>query len=117
MGALGKGMVSLSSQTSAEKRTYIDVRGDRLEWTRSEVVTQLVDFWFAMGAPPLSALDALAPAIPIPEACRVAVPPFWASIGSGIEKGDAEKAVASAIRGRRPKSGDSAQRSSHASHK
>ena len=64
MGKTGKGMVPLSSQTSEFKRAYLDARADRLNWSRSEVLTKVIDYWMATGAPALSELDS---PTPIPE--------------------------------------------------
>lgn len=80
MGTYGKGMVPLSSQTTEDKRAYLDQRCERLNWTRSEAVTKLVDFWLAIGAPPLSELDALAPTIPIPQNAKEPLRPYWAHL-------------------------------------
>jgi hypothetical protein len=75
MGKFGKGMAPLSSQTSELKRAYLDTRAERLNWTRSEVLTKVIDYWLAMGAPALSELDA---PLPVPAAVISELPSHWA---------------------------------------
>lgn len=89
MSGYGKGVSPLTSQTSQEKRDYLDARAKRLGWSRSEVVSTLIDFWFAMGAPALSDLDALAHPVEIPEGAREKMRTYWAeSLPFDIAEGD-----------------------------
>lgn len=80
MSGYGKGVSPITSQTSAEKRGYLDERGRRLNWSRAEVVTQILDFWFMMGAPALSELDALAPPMKVPDTIVEPLRPYWAHL-------------------------------------
>lgn len=80
MSGYGKDASPLTSQTTADKRAYLDERAKRLNWSRAEVVANLVDFWFAMGAPALSELDALAPVMEIPKEAREPLRPYWQSL-------------------------------------
>jgi hypothetical protein len=80
MSGYAKGVSPLTSQTTTDKRAYIDARAARINWSRAEFITQMVDFWLAMGAPALSEIESLAPALPIPEAARVPLRPYWAHL-------------------------------------
>lgn len=77
MGAFAKGIVSLSSQTTEEKRAYLDQRCERLKWSRAAAVSEIIDFWLALGAPPLSPGDDGDKEIPIPASAAVALPAHW----------------------------------------
>lgn len=74
MGKFGKGMAPFAAQTTEERRAYIDARAKQLGWTRAEVLTQIISFWFALGAPVLNEIDRV---ISIPEECQEPIHPFW----------------------------------------
>ncbi len=77
MSGPAKGMQPVSADISAAKRDYLDARRQSLEWSRAQVVTKIIDFWLAIGAPPLNELDALKPAIALPADVRVPLIPAW----------------------------------------
>lgn len=77
MSGYGKNTAPIASQITPARRSYIDRRSERLNWSRAEVVTQIVAYWFAMGAPALSELDALAPVIPVPKDCQEPLKAYW----------------------------------------
>jgi hypothetical protein len=80
MGYIGKGMVGLSSQTTEDKKAYLKARAARFKGTPSTLVSNLVDLWLALGAPPLCEEDSLEPTLPIPEEISVRLRPYWAHL-------------------------------------
>jgi hypothetical protein len=77
MGAFKAGTVSLSSQTAKEKRDYLDARCARGNWARAAAISEIFDFWLAMGAPPLAPNDDGHIALPVPDKASVEVKPHW----------------------------------------
>lgn len=58
MSGPAKGMLPISADIPAGKREYIDSRIAPLGWSRAQAVAKIVDFWIALGCPPLSDLEA-----------------------------------------------------------
>jgi hypothetical protein len=80
MGYIGKGMVGLSSQTTEDKKAYLKARASRFNGTPSTLVSNLVDLWLALGAPPLCEEDSLETPLPIPAEISVRLRPYWAHL-------------------------------------
>lgn len=78
MSGPAKGMQPISADIAGVKRDYLDARRESLEWSRAQAVTKIIDFWLAIGAPPLNELDALKAIIPIPADAKVPLIPAWA---------------------------------------
>ena len=61
MGKIGQGKARIAGQTTPARYDYILRRGQRLKWTKTKVISRIVEMWFEADCPPLSDLDALAP--------------------------------------------------------
>jgi hypothetical protein len=79
MPGLGKGKAQLNASTTQEKVDYIQARADALGWSNAKAVKTIVDFWLALGAPPLSEHDSAIKPAPIPTAAAVELPTWWKS--------------------------------------
>lgn len=78
MGGTAKGKVQIATSILESKAEYLNARSEALDWrSNSRALSQIVDFWLALGAPPLSELDALRPTQPIPKEIRVPVLRAW----------------------------------------
>ena len=74
MGQHGKDAYSLSSQTTKPKRDYLDARAEALGWSRAQVISAALDFWFALGAPAVTKRDV---SVPVPADASVEMISEW----------------------------------------
>lgn len=66
MGTLGAGKQQITGLAPDARADYLTVRAERLEWTRSKLVTRILEMWFEAGMPPVSHADALLPKLLYP---------------------------------------------------
>lgn len=85
MSGYGKNVAPFTAQIPNAKRDYLDRRGDRLNWSRSKVVAEIINFWFAKGAPSLSEIDAPSIALAIPPDAAESSRPYWVEIVPFVE--------------------------------
>lgn len=78
----GKDVLPITAQVAAPKRDYLDARAARLNWSRAEIVEQVIEFFFAMGCPPLSEIEAHASRLPAPAGCRAEMRPYWTDLAN-----------------------------------
>lgn len=67
MSGTAKGMIQVATSIPEAKAAYLQARADSLEWSNSKTIARVIDFWIALGAPPLSENDATGSQIPIPK--------------------------------------------------
>lgn len=77
MSGPAKGMKQVGTSVSEVRAAYLEARGQALEFSNSKTIGRIIDFWIAVGAPPLSELDAARPHLPVPSAARVPMIPAW----------------------------------------
>lgn len=78
MSGTAKGMIQIATSLSEAKVGYLRARAEALDGSsNSKVLAKIVDFWLALGAPPLSELDAARATVPIPKDIRVPVLRCW----------------------------------------
>lgn len=77
MAGYGKDSKPLFTQTTAAKSDYIDARRSRMRWSRSEMGIEIINFWFAMGAPALAETEVGGKLLHIPKEAEEPVRPYW----------------------------------------
>jgi hypothetical protein len=82
MGYIGQGKARIAGQTTPARYAYILLRGQRLKWTKTKVISRIVEMWFEADCPPLSELDALAPRLPFVDENLPELAPSTAMAGS-----------------------------------
>lgn len=64
---MGKNSIKLDTSLPREQSVYLDIRCANAGLVRAQAARVMFNLWIAMGAPPLSDLETLKPAIPIPQ--------------------------------------------------
>jgi len=78
MGKFGKGKATIGALVDEELVHYLDARAERTETNRSRIVRGAVDFWLALGAPPVTRNEAMDTTIPPPPLEQVPpLEPYW----------------------------------------
>ena len=78
MPRLAQGISALSTQIETAKRDYLDARAAAMPpATRAFMVTQIIDFWIALGAPPVTPAEAVTEFVELPTSLRRIAPPYW----------------------------------------
>lgn len=95
------GMEGFSSQVETAKRDYFDERAHRINLSRGKLITILLDFWLAIGAPPLTDGDRGTSVLPIPEDARVDVLKIWAQ-HAAVEKASSSIRLLKGSHGKKP---------------
>jgi len=79
MGTHAKDKSTIGALVSLEVQQYLDERAERAEVVRSRIVRGAVEFWLAMGAPPVNRPESMDTNLPAPPAEIVPpLEPYWA---------------------------------------
>ena len=78
MGSLAQGKTTLGTQIPDEMKEYFVNRAERTETTPSRLLRGAVEFWLALGAPPLTRNESTNTTVPPPPPEIVPpLEPFW----------------------------------------